>query len=88
MKDVAKALEDKDKKHIPEHIFHFRVKEMHNKSATGQVRRKVELGMNLLGDYSTPCLDFDGTKSKASCRRITCTSCSTGSRRRSARVTR
>ncbi len=37
MNEVAKALEDKGKQYIGEHIFHFRVKEMYNKSDSGQV---------------------------------------------------
>ena len=55
MKDVAKALEDKGKRYVGERIFHFRVKEMYNKADSGQVGYKLELGMNLFGDYSMTC---------------------------------
>jgi hypothetical protein len=60
LKDIAKALETKGKKYISEHFFHFRVKEMYNKTETGNTRYKIELGLNLFAEFSMECQDFDG----------------------------
>ena len=60
MKQLVQGLVGKGKKFISEHFYHFRVKQMFQQSDNGEHRYKVEIGLNLFGDFDLELKDFDG----------------------------
>ena len=51
MKQLVLGLVGKGKKFISEHFYHFRVKQMYQQAADGEARYKIEIGLNLFGDF-------------------------------------
>ena len=51
MKQLTSQLIQRGKTYIVDHFYHFRVKEMFQKTAEGEPRYKVEFGLNMFGQY-------------------------------------
>ncbi len=64
MKQLVLGLVGNGKKIIAEQFYHFRVKQMYQQAGDGENRYKVEIGLNLFGDYDMELKDFDGNQTQ------------------------